>query len=175
MVHAAEIIILRRFLCNWSFRIALEGAKRVMGISGMVLGGVYGIIFYMIKRFSEWLGLKEKLHENGEQAPFFSENEIWWCSIGENVGVEINGKSDLFSRPVFIYRKLSRTGFMGVPMTTQIKDGSWYVNVDFRGKRQVANLAQSRVLGVERLSNRMGVLDDKDAGKIRKAFCELYQ
>ncbi len=129
----------------------------------------------MIKRFSEWLGLKKELHNAEKQPPFFSENEIWWCSIGENVGVEINGKSDLFSRPVFVYRKLSRTGFMGVPMTTKIKEGSWYVKVDFRGEDQVANLAQCRVFGVERLSSRMGVLDDEDATRIRKAFCELYK
>ncbi|MCL1839379.1 type II toxin-antitoxin system PemK/MazF family toxin [Candidatus Saccharibacteria bacterium] len=129
----------------------------------------------MIKRFLKWITLKEKLHGINAQAPFFNENEIWWCSLGENVGIEINGKSDLFSRPVFIYRKLSRSGFLGIPMTTQKKSGSWYVEIDFRDKKQVVNLAQCRVLRAERLSNRMGVLDDADTKRIREAFTMLYK
>jgi len=129
----------------------------------------------MIKRFLEWIQLKERLHESDKQPPYFSENEIWWCSIGENVGIEINGKSDLFSRPVFVYRKLSRTGFLGIPMTTSEKVGSWYVGIDFRSKKQVVNLAQCRVFGAERLSSRMGVLDDKDVERIREAFVGLYR
>ena len=129
----------------------------------------------MIKRFFEWIRLKEKLHNTNAQPPAFSENEIWWCSIGENVGIEVNGKSNLFSRPVFVYRKLSRAGFLGIPMTTQKKDGPWYVEIDFRGKKQVANLAQCRVLGFQRLSNRIGTLDDGDANRIRSAFLSLCQ
>ena len=40
------------------------------------------------KRFDEWINLKEKLHFNAK-APRISEGEVWWCSFGENVGVEI--------------------------------------------------------------------------------------
>ena len=39
----------------------------------------------MIKKFLEWIGLKEKLHKAGNKAPLFKEGEIWWCAIGENV------------------------------------------------------------------------------------------
>jgi mRNA interferase MazF len=129
----------------------------------------------IIKRFTEWIKLKERLHSSVKQPPLFNENEVWWCSLGENVGVEVNGKSDLFSRPVFIYRKLSRNGFLGIPMTTADKSGSWYVEIDFKNKKQVANLAQCRVLGAQRLSSRMGVLDDADADKIHRQFHELYK
>jgi hypothetical protein len=45
----------------------------------------------IIKRFLEWIGLKEKLHEKESVPPFFKEAEIWWCYFGENVGSEING------------------------------------------------------------------------------------
>jgi len=56
----------------------------------------------MLKRFSEWFGLKMKLHDRQQTPPLVSEREIWWASVGENVGSEINGKSALFSRPVII-------------------------------------------------------------------------
>ena len=61
----------------------------------------------MLKRFSEWFGLKKKLHERQQTPPLISEREVWWASVGENVGSEVNGKSALFSRPVIIYKKLS--------------------------------------------------------------------
>jgi mRNA interferase MazF len=72
-----------------------------------------------MKRFFEWIGLKEKLHEAQHQPPLVSERDLWWASIGENVGSEINGKSERFSRPVLILRKLAHGFFLVAPTTTQ--------------------------------------------------------
>jgi hypothetical protein len=60
----------------------------------------------MLKRFLPWIVLKEDLHNNEHRPPHVSEGDIWWASVGENVGSEINGKSKLFFRPVVILRKL---------------------------------------------------------------------
>ena len=43
------------------------------------------------KRFPEWILLKEKLR-SVNRVLVIREGEIWWVAIGENVGVEINGK-----------------------------------------------------------------------------------
>ena len=51
------------------------------------------------KRFEEWIELKEKIHFSNS-APKINEGDIWWCGFGENVRIEINGKSSRFSRPV---------------------------------------------------------------------------
>ena len=126
------------------------------------------------KHFREWIELKEKLHFSGS-APKINEDEIWWCSFGENVGVEINGKNKLFSRPVFIYKKLSRFGFIGIPLTSQDKVGSWYVKFDFQGKNQVAVLSQIRTFSVARLSSRMGKLDKNDSRKIRDSLIKFLK
>ena len=56
------------------------------------------------KHFKEWINLKEKLHFNAK-LPRIKEGEIWWCSFGENIGTEINGKSARFTRPVLIIKK----------------------------------------------------------------------
>ena len=101
------------------------------------------------KDFDGWIRLKKKLHFCGS-LPRIKEGDIWWCSCGENVGVEINGKNELFSRPVLVYKKLSRFGFVGIPLTSQVKYGSWYVEFDFKGKRQTAVLAQIRTFSVSR-------------------------
>ena len=79
-----------------------------------------------IKRFLDWIKLKEKLDSHNHSAPHVSEGEIWWASIGENVGSEINGKSNLFSRPVIIFKKLAHEFYFVIPTTTQTRSGSWY-------------------------------------------------
>lgn len=65
------------------------------------------------KRFPEWMERKECIHNVGRLLAI-SEREVWWVAVGENVGVEINGKSGRFSRPVLVYKKLSKFGFLGI-------------------------------------------------------------
>jgi mRNA interferase MazF len=89
----------------------------------------------MFKKFLEWIGLKEKIHNKKSVPLYFNEGEIWWCAVGENIGIEINGKGKLFSRPVFVYKKLSKDGFLGIPLTTQEKKGSWFIEIDFKDKK----------------------------------------
>lgn len=120
------------------------------------------------KDFNGWIKLKEKLHYINA-LPKISEGDIWWCSCGENVGVEMNGKSKLFSRPVLVYKKLSRYGFIGIPITSQRKEGTWYLKFSFQHKEQFAVLSQIRTFSVARLSTRMGELDISDIKKIKEA------
>ena len=127
----------------------------------------------MFKNFLQWIGLKQKIHETSKGPKFFKEGEIWWCAVGENIGVEINGKGVTFSRPVFVYRKLSRNGFLGIPLSTKLKDGSWYVRVTFK-KEICANLAQVKVFSSSRMYTKMGELDEIDAEKIKAGFLQLY-
>ncbi len=87
-----------------------------------------------------------------------SEGEVYWCGFGENVGVEINGKNEMFSGPVLVYKKLSWYGFLGIPLSTQPHEGSWYVPLYFQNKQQVAVLAQRRVFSVYRFMVRWAIL-----------------
>jgi len=125
------------------------------------------------KQFRIWINLKESLH-NMNRLRAIHEGDIWWCALGENIGVEINGKNEVFSRPVLIFRKLSRYGFMGVPLTSQLHTGDWYVPFIFKGKTEVAALAQARVMSVARLYKRMGTIPDSDFVTIRQGFAKLY-
>ena len=126
------------------------------------------------KRFEEWIDLKEKLHYNA-RCPKILEGEVWWCSFGENVGVEINGKSARFTRPVLIMRKLSKFGFMGIPLTSQEKTGSWYAEFEFLGKREFAAICQARVMSVSRLHSKIGQIPQSDMDIVKKAFHKLYR
>ena len=125
------------------------------------------------KRFEEWIGVKSDLHRKGILRNV-KEGDVWWCAVGENVGIEINGKSETFARPVLVLRKLSRYGFMGIPLTSQEHDGSWYVTFEFKNKRQFASLAQARVFSVSRLYRKIGMVPDSDLEMVRQGFRELY-
>jgi len=126
------------------------------------------------KRFFEWMSLKDKIHRKHHVPPYVSEGEIWWASVGENVGSEIDGKSSLFSRPVIIYKKLSHHFYFVIPTTTKNKIGSWYVPFRQGGKMMIACLQQSKSIDYRRLSNKLGEIDDQDFKRIKEDFQKLY-
>ena len=122
---------------------------------------------------SDWFPIKEKKH-NSSKLQKIANGEVWWVAIGENVGIEINGKSEYFSRPVVVLKKLSRYGFMGVPLTSQIHDGSWYVPFEFQGRLETAVLSQARTYSTSTLYSRIGQLPATDFNKIWEGFYRLY-
>ena len=129
----------------------------------------------IIKRFLEWLTLKEKLHNITGKPPLVKERDLWWISLGENVGSEMNGKSRLFSRPGIVIKKLSRTFYLIAPTTSQKKEGTWYVPILQEGKAMFVCLHQVRVIDYRRLSSRMGQIDGNDYTMIKAAFWRLYK
>jgi len=124
----------------------------------------------MIKKFSEWIKVKEKLHNIEEnKVPFFKEGEIWWCGIGDNIGSEVNGKSKYFSRPVYILKKFSKDMFFGIALTSKVKEGSWFVRINFLHNNQTVTLHQARNFNTRRLYTLMGQCDEETVEKIKLA------
>jgi mRNA interferase MazF len=103
-----------------------------------------------------------------------TEGDLWWCAIGENVGIEVNGKSKDFTRPVVVVKKFGRLGFLGIPTTTREKIGSWYVSFIHKGIKEVAVLSQARLFSYKRLHSKMGTLDGSDFQKIKEAYIRLF-
>lgn len=125
------------------------------------------------KRFDEWIEVKSDLHKIAIVRRM-REGEIWWCALGENIGVEINGKSKTFARPILILRKLGKYSFMGIPLTSKKHEGSWYAMFYFRNTAQYAALAQARVVSVFRLYKKIGEADWQDIFLVRDKFRQLY-
>lgn len=127
------------------------------------------------KRFNEWIELKKTLHNKEVKPPFVSEGDMWWMSLGENVGSEINGKSDVFTRPGVIFKKLSHGFYFVIPTTTQKKIGSWFVEFTLKGKKMFACLHQARAVDHRRLFSKLGTLDDGDLREVKIGFDKLYK
>ena len=128
-----------------------------------------------IKRFFEWIGLKEKLNSIDCDLPYVNVGDIWWASLGENIGSEINGKSALFSRPVVIFKKLSHNFYLVIPTTTKVRTGSWYVLFRQKSIKMNACLHQVRSMDYRRFSNKLGRLDDEDFERVKSSFWKLYR
>src|SRR3989344_4934606 len=123
------------------------------------------MLFDYITAFKDWCKLKIALW--GKQGKVvFKQGDIWWCSLGMNLGEEIFGKGAKFTRPILIFRKFTANSFLGLPLTTQEKQGSWYVEITIHGKNNWAMLNQARVLDKKRLTNRIATLDDADFKKV---------
>lgn len=126
----------------------------------------------MEKDFIEWHTLKEWLNDH-HNAPVFQQREIWWCSLGVNVGHEEDGKGPHYRRPILVVRKFNQHIFWGAPLTTQIKSNPYYHRIYFKGREQCVMLSQLRLLESKRLTVSMGQLPEKQFMGIRKALRDL--
>ena len=128
----------------------------------------------MAKDFSQWMGEKKKISDRENKPPFFKEGEMWWCHIGENVGSEIDGKGDLFTRPIVIYKKLGSGSMLAIPTSTKQKEGTWYVPFRYKGVDEVALLSQIRIISYKRLKEKIGKLSESEMADIKAGFRNLY-
>ncbi len=84
----------------------------------------------MQKDFNTWNKKKKVLDDNKIKYSFFyHEREIWWTSIGLNIGVETDGKNDSFERPVLIIKKFNKDMFWGIPLTSHKKEGIFFLKL----------------------------------------------
>lgn len=56
------------------------------------------------KNYRNWMKIKSKINNFGKIRKI-NEGDVVWVAIGENVGVEIDGKGKKFSRPMVVLRK----------------------------------------------------------------------
>lgn len=118
----------------------------------------------------DWFKAKVRVNVDDRPPIYFSEREIWWASLGQNVGTEENGKHSRFERPVLILRKSSRNLVFVIPLSSVIKEGSWYFMFDFLEKRTAALLAQGRAISSRRFIRKMGTIDPHLFQEIQAAF-----
>ncbi len=115
-----------------------------------------------MKKFNEWNEVKQHL-DSKEFKLNFKEREIYWASIGENIGFEQNGKGKDFSRPLLIVKKLNKQLFLGVPLSTTIREGSYYYNFSFLEDEKSSDLlVQAKVYDLKRIDRKIGMINKND-------------
>ena len=125
----------------------------------------------MIKKdFDGWNEKKKNLHGSSSK-PFYHEREIWWCSLGVNIGFEQDGTGKNFDRPVVIVRCFHKDVFFVVGLIGKKKIGKYYFNVGkVEEKEASAVLSQVRLIDAKRLVRKIGVLDESVFSDLKKAL-----
>ncbi len=127
----------------------------------------------VVRTFVEWIKVKIKVHLS-DRAQSFSEGEIWWVSLGQNVGTESNGKSANFERPALIIKKFNKDSFWGIPISTQIKEGRYYYSFILKDRKYCLNLSQLRLLSSKRMLRHINMLSQADFYVIRQRMKDFF-
>ena len=117
----------------------------------------------MVKDFDTWNELKKVVDEKEiEPNLFFRERQVWWCSLGLNIGIESDGKHELFKRPVLILKVFNSYMIWVVPLTSKIKSTEFYRKIVYESGTSWACITQIRTISTKRLLRRVGVVNEAD-------------
>ncbi len=114
------------------------------------------------EEFDRWNKLKKALDLQESFPPYLKERDIWWASIGKNIGHEQNGKNEKFERPVLLIKKFNKRLFWGVPLTTQLKTNICYIEFEFKKRKQAAMITQLRIFDANRVTRKLGRISQGD-------------
>ena len=129
----------------------------------------------MQEDFDSWNVQKKKANST-ERNILFYEREIWWVKLGLNIGAEINGRHELFLRPVIIIRKFNKDMCLAVPTTTQDKTNKYYFDVlGVEAKAYKACLSQVKTISSKRLFRKIDTINKDDYNKLLNKVCQTIK
>ena len=132
----------------------------------------------MDKEFDEWNEVKKKTQK--ENINFWiKEREIFYIKMGKNLGFEQNGKGKEFIRPIIIFKVFNKNMFLGIPLSTQLKEGKFYFLFEFKKNdkivKNIALLSQIRLFSSKRLLNKIGVISKDDFQELKSRFIDIIK
>jgi mRNA interferase MazF len=125
-----------------------------------------------IVKFVEWTKLKIKIHLS-EPSVYCHRGEIWWASLGANIGYEQDGKHENFERPVLILKTFNQHVLWALPLTSKPKANPYYYNFKFENREYAVILSQLRLISSKRLLRKIRILPAQDFIKVRELVKNL--
>lgn len=125
----------------------------------------------MDQEFDTWNKKKKELSDG--KRVYFKKGDIWYASIGKNIGDEEDGKNIFFERPILIIRKFNNNVFLGLPLTTnEVKEGKYYHKlISFTGSTVI--LSQVRLFDAKRLLRFMGKVSSDELKEIKAKIAKI--
>jgi mRNA-degrading endonuclease toxin of MazEF toxin-antitoxin module len=128
----------------------------------------------IVKDFDGWDTQKKRLHYDSKTHGYYHEREIWWCTLGVNLGDEYDGKSSEYRRPVLILKGLSATTCLVVPLTSSQLRHHFRIQIGIvNGKTATAVITQLKVIDTKRLTKRICYLETSLFELVRKSAKDL--
>lgn len=130
----------------------------------------------MEKDFDQWNVLKKRLE--GRRDVFCNTREVWWCSIGANVGAEASGKNGLFERPVLVLKVYNTQSILIVPLTSKPKNDRFHTEVVYTDEEGLmhtswAILSHTRTISPRRLQRKLYRIDKNTHARVMNCLFAL--
>jgi mRNA-degrading endonuclease toxin of MazEF toxin-antitoxin module len=120
------------------------------------------------KEFDKWNERKKKIDCYTKNI-LPNKRQVWWLSIGLNVGVEEDGKNDNFERPILVVKVFNRQCFLGIPITSLDKSNKkYYFPIVHNNRKSFLVLSQIRLFSTKRLSRKIYRIDSQDFLEMKK-------
>ncbi len=130
----------------------------------------------MNNKFDEWNEVKKRTNNTKFKLGIKS-REIYWIKIGQNIGDEEYGKGKAFSRPVLIVRQLTSDLFIGIPLTSILRDDDYFYSFTFQTKKGIVNnsamLLQIRAFSKKRITSKLGKMSVEDFEQIKNRLINV--
>ncbi len=135
------------------------------------------------KDFEKWFKTKVRINNRNLKPLEAIEGEVWWSYLGANIGTEIDGKSESFTRPVLILKAIDETLFLVAPLTTsKFYNDVWHPVLDYNFKKSEDKVKKSKiclnqikVIDYKRLKIKICDIDNVEFKRIKDLFFELYK
>ena len=125
------------------------------------------------KDFDKWNAVKKRIHAD-ERKVSIRAGEVRWVSCGVNVGSEIDGKGESFTRPALIVHVVGSVLALVAPLSTKTKAVAGYVPFEFQGKQISICAHKIRVISQRRILSRKGKISDKRLAKVTKEIKKFF-
>ncbi|PCI30066.1 hypothetical protein COB55_00725 [Candidatus Wolfebacteria bacterium] len=106
------------------------------------------------KNLLQWTDVKSQIHADKER-PYFHIREVWFCSLGTNIGFEQDGDGDTYLRPVVVVKKFNN----------QFQYS--------KSQSSTAILSQIRLIDGKRFSYKSGMVSKKDFDGLKQKLMQL--
>lgn len=119
----------------------------------------------------KWHKIKIKIQlADDKNNLYFYEKDVWWASLGANIGHEEDGKNDMFERPVLILKKFNKHLILIIPLSSKIKKDKFYYYkfISHSEKFVSAMICQIRLISSKRLIRKMGNISNQDFNEIKR-------
>ena len=127
----------------------------------------------MKKDFDTWNEEKKEI-DRKSLSRFYHPREVWWCSLGVNVGFEQDGTNEHYQRPVLVIRAFSRHVCLVAPLTTSVKKNKYHFDLGKIGDREAfVIISQIRLVDTKRFTDRLTIINKEMFEEIRKTIRKL--
>ncbi len=125
------------------------------------------------KDFDKWNEVKKGISDK-ESKVSIREGEIRWIAFGVNVGSEIDGKGESFTRPGLVFHVIGSHLVLVIPMSTKVKDVAGYIPFEWKGTTTALCIHQMRIISQKRVLSRKGRISTEKLRSIKEQVKKFY-